>query len=138
MNPSEVITSFNEIVSQANAGKQTAEQVAKALIAEAEELRGRADRLVKLARQLTGNISLSEPINRKTILLKEGESLRRKKAKEVKPTKPKYHKPTQAEIDAMTPERRAKYLANVERCAKMREAKQQKALVEKFAETKIS
>lgn len=137
MTANEVVTSFNEIVNKAAKGRQTAEQVAKSLTQHAAELRKQADALVLLARKLVGNADVSL---RQTIVLKEGE----RHPKAPKPgRKPKvkskaYHKPTQAEIDAMTPERKAQYLANVERCKKMREAKKKNSLVEKFAQTKIS
>lgn len=143
MNASEVMASFNEIVNQANAGKRTAENVAKDLYAKAAELRAMADALTLMARKLSGNTS-NEPVGREVIVLKDGERIRKKKpettktSKPAKPTKPKYHKPTQAEIDVMTPERRARYEANVARCDKMRMAKALNALQEKAKEAKIS
>lgn len=138
MNASEVVTSFNEIVSKAQSRECKAQDVARKLQAQAAELRRQADALVLLARQLVGNTdtNLKEPI-----ILKEGERHPKAPKPGRKPVKAKTkqrRKITQAEIDAMTPERRAKYLANVERCRKMREAKQKQALVEKFAQTKVS
>lgn len=118
----------------------TKRKVIEQLTAKAAEMRAMADALTQLANNLRNGLSDDEPAGRRTVSLKEGE--RHPKAKQAKisskPSKPKYHKPTQAEIDAMTPERRAKYYANVERCRMMREAKKKNSLVEKFAQTKIS
>ena len=129
MNPNEVMASFNEIVNQVRKGEQTAEQVSKELYAKAAELRAMADALIRLARQLSGNTS-NELIGREVIVLKEGE----RHPKAAKPgRKPKAKK--QRRTYVLTEEQRQ---VRRELCAKMREAKQQKALVEKFAETKIS
>lgn len=118
----------------------TKRKVIEQLTAKAAEMHAMADTLTQLANNLRNGLSDDEPAGRKTTHLREGERHPRLKrvAEKQKPSKPKYHKPTQTEIDAMTPERRAKYYANVQRCEQMRYAKAQKAMVEKFKETKIS
>lgn len=128
LNASEVISSFNEIVNQANAGKQTAESAAKALYAKAAELRAMADSLTLLARQLSGNTS-GVPAGRETIYLKEGERHPKAPKPGRKPSKAKKSKKPISEYRRMQLQ---------EQCRMMRERKQKQALVEHFAETKIS
>ena len=116
----------------------TKRKVIEQLTAKASEMRAMADALMRLANNLRNGLSDDEPAGRNTMYLREGERHPKKRRNRAKTTPKPYHKPTQAEIDAMTPERRAKYYANVERCRMMREAKKKNALVEKFAQTKIS
>lgn len=136
MNASEIISSFNEIVSQASAGKKTAESVANQLYAKTSDLRKQADDLIMLARQLSGNAS-AEPVGRDTIYLKEGERHPKAPKPKRKPSKAKTKTKTIPD-DQLTPEQLAARNKRREICKMMLERKKQKALVDKFAETKIS
>lgn len=140
ININQLVEQAQQIQSQVSKRESTDYVIADKLIAKAKELRKQADELETIASQLRVGLSDGEVAGRKTIVLKEGERHPKapKPGRKPKVKTKKQRKITQADIDAMTPERREKYLANVERCRKMREAKQKNALVEHFAETKVS
>lgn len=108
----------------------TSNKVADQLRAMAKRLRNEADMLDRLASNLSNGLSSGEPAGRRTVALKEGERHPRAPKPGRKP-KAKVQKPKAPISD----ERRAQLQ---EQCRRMREAKQKNALVEKFAETKIS
>lgn len=137
-----VLSGLQSIIAESENVKRNAFSVAKWLReeisridADIDALKKRRDEYVLKARMLDGG--KNAPTQQEKELSKTAQKTT-KPVKSSKPVKPKYHKPTQAEIDAMTPECRARYEANVARCEQMRMAKQKKALTEKFAETKIS
>ncbi len=100
-------------------------KVIEQLTAKAAELHAAADVLTMLANNLRNGLSDTEPAGRRVVVLKEGE-------RHPKAQKPKSEKKSKKIIS----EERMRQLQ--EQCRMMRERKTKQALVDKFAETKIS
>lgn len=128
INVNQIVELAEQLREQSTRSEATNNKVAEQLRLSAKRMREEADQLDRLAANLVNGLMTDEPAGRKVIVLKEGERHPKASAqgRRAKKRKPKYPISEQRRLQLQ------------EQCRMMRERKQKQALVEHFAETKIS
>lgn len=122
-----LMQSLNKVMTSAQNGERTAQQVSKSLTDMAATMRKLSDQMVMLSRQLVGNNS-TEPAGRKTVVLKNDEDT--KTYKKAKASKQGLSKAPQRGYAGWTPERRMKQAERMRKLhADMKEARNKKSLL---------